>query len=245
MRSFLVALQFLTIIPVKLKETVSEDDLTKSMTYFPLIGLLLGAILVLVNLVASSLFPPLTAKAIVLIALVIFTGALPLDGFANTCEGFLGGKRRDEVLVTMRERRLGFRGVIGLICLLLIKFVLLYGLIERVEFGALLLMPVIGRWAMVAIGAFTPYAGEMSKKDSSASDEDNYRILIRTSIITFILSLLLFRFFVIPLTVVACLSILILRWFSLKRAGGITRDIRGATAELMEIITLLLINLIK
>ena len=245
MRSFLVALQFLTIIPVKLKETVSEDDLTKSMIYFPLVGLLLGAILVLVNLVASSLFPPLTAKAIVLIALVIFTGALPLDGFANTCEGFLGRKRQDEVLATMRERGLGSRGVIGLICLLLIKFALLYGLIERVEFGALLLMPVIGRWAMVAIGAFTPYAGEISKKDSRASGKDDYRSLIRASVITFILSLLLFRFFVIPLMVTVCLSILALRWFSLKKVGGITSDVRGATAELMEIITLLLINLIK
>ncbi len=245
MRSFLVALQSLTIIPLKPKGEVSEDERIKSMVWFPLVGLLLGAILVLVNLIASSLFPPLPAKAIVLVALVIFTGALPLDGFVNTCEGLLGRKPRDEALTAMRERRFSSRGAIGLICLLLVKFALLYGLIERVEFGALLLMPVMGRWAMVAIGTLTPYAGEPSKRDLGAFDKDDYRSLLRASVITFILSLLLFRFFAIPLVAAVCLSILALRWFSLRRIGGITSDVRGATAELMEIVTLLLINLIS
>lgn len=245
MQSFLIALQFLTIIPVQLKEAVSEDDLTKSMPYFPLVGLLLGVILVLVNLISSSLFPPLVAKAIVLITLVILTGALPLEEFATACEGFFSGKRGDEALTIMRERHLGFRGVVGLILLLLIKFALLCSLMEGVEFGALLLMPLVGRWALVVIRTFTPYARGVNKESFSPSGKDDYRGLVRASLITFIISLLLFGFFAIPLMAAICLSILILRWFILRKLGGITGDCPlRATVELIEIVALLLINLI-
>lgn len=245
MRSFLIALQFLTIIPVKLKGAVSEDDLTKSRPYFPLVGLFLGAILVLVNLISSSLFPPLVAKVMVLITLVILTGALPLEGFVAACEGFFSPKRGDEALTIRRERQLGFRGVVGLILLLLIKLALLYSLIERVKFAALLLMPLMGRWALVAIRTFTPYVREVNKESFSPSGEDDYRSLIRASLITFIISLLLFGFFAIPLIITVCLSILVLRWSSLKKLGEITGDILKSTVELMEIVTLLFINLIQ
>lgn len=243
MRSLLIALQSLTIISLKPKGEIGEDDRTKSMVWFPLVGLFLGVILVLVNLVSSFLFPPLIATVLVLIALIIFTGALPLEGFANTWEGFLSGKFPDEALAIRGRRQLGFQGVAGLVSLLLIKFVLLYSLIERGEFAALLLMPVMGRWAMVVIEDFAPCG--MSKNNLLASGKDNYyRIILRASVITFLISLLLFRFFVISLMATVYLSILVLRWFSLKKAGGITNDVQGATAELMEIVTLLLINMI-
>jgi len=243
MRGFLIALQHLTIIPVKRKEAVSKDILTKSMTFFPLAGLLLGAILVVVNAISSFLFPPLVAKAIVLVTLIILTGALPLEGFVKTYESFFRRKGVGETPDVMRENGLSARGIIALISLLLIKLALLYGLVARVEFGALLLMPVIGRWAMVVIGTLTPYAGEESKDDFGK--KDNYRSLLRASIITFVISLLLFRFFVIPLMLIVYLSVWALRWFSLKKSGGISSNVLGATIEVMEVVTLLLINLIK
>ena len=243
MRSFLVALSSLTIIPLKLKGEVSEDDRTKSLAWFPLVGLLLGAGLVLINLISSFLFPPLIATALVLITFVIFTGALPLEGFANTWGGFFSRKGQDEALVIKDERYLDVRGVVALFSLLLIKFVLLYSLLERGEFTALFLMPVMGRWAMVIVGTLTPYG--ISKNNPLASSQDDYsRSLLRASVLTFLISLLLFRFFVIPLMITVCLLVLALRRFSLKKAGEITANVRGATAELMEITTLLLINLI-
>lgn len=240
---FLVALELLTIIPVKLKKTASNDDVTKSMTYFPVVGLLLGAILVLVNLVVSPLFPPLAAKALVLITLVIATGASHLNGFADTCNGFFTGKSRSEILATMQESRLYSVGIVSLVSLLLVKFALLYGLVERVELKALLLMPVIGRWAMVVMGTITSYAQEKGEERFYLAGKANYEALLRTSAIAFIICLLLLGFLVIPLMFVVYLSILALRWFSLRKIGGITNDVLGATTELMEVVTLLVICL--
>lgn len=244
MRSFLVALQFLTIIPIGPKKAVSEDDLTKSMTYFPLVGLLVGVILALVNLIVSSLLPPLATKAIVLITLIIATGALHLGEFADTCNGFFSRKSRDEIPGTMQESYLGYMGIVGLVSLLLIKFALLYSLIEIVEFRALLLMPVIGRWAMVVMGTITSYAQETGEGKSHSAGRDNYEILLRASIITFIICLLLFGLFVIPIMLAVYLSILALRWFSLRKIGEVTSNVLGATTELMEVVTLLLILLL-
>jgi len=139
----------------------------------------------------------------------------------------------------MRENRLGVvKGGISLIFLLLVKLALLYGLVKVVEFRALLLMPVIGRWAMVIIET---YAGEMNEDNVSACNKNDYRGLLRASIITFIISLLLFRFFVIPLMLIVYLSILAVRWFSTKKFGGVTSEVLGATVELMEVVALMLI----
>jgi len=242
MRGFLIALQYLTIIPVKREEAVNKNILTKSGTFFPLVGLLLGAVLVIVNFISSSLFPPLVAKVIVLVTLIILTGALPLEGFVHTYESFFRRKGEGEPPEVVREDRLSARGIIALISLLLIKLALLYGLVARVEVGALLLMPVIGRWAVVVMGTLTPYAGEEGREDFGKND---YRSLLRASIITFIISLLLFRFFVIPLMLIVYLSVWALRRFSLKKIGGISGNVLGATVEVMEVVTLFLINLIK
>ncbi len=242
MHGFLVALQFLTIVPVRLKEPVTEKDLSKSVVWFPVVGLILGAVLCLVNMVGM---PPMVVKGLVLTALILLTGALHLDGFADTCDGFFSGKGREGSLAIMRDSRLGTMGVIGLIVLLLLKFALLVSLpTGRVGVAALLLMPAIGRWAMVVIGSLTPYARKNSGKGSfHASGSINYRDLIKATIITFIVSLVLIGFRAILLMIAVYLLILGIRWFSLRKIGGITGDVSGAVGELSEIFTLALICL--
>ena len=249
MHGFLVALQFLTIVPVRLKELVTEKDLSKSVVWFPVVGLILGAVLCLVNMVANSILPPMVVKGLVLTALILLTGALHLDGFADTCDGFFSGKGREETLAIMRDSRLGTMGVIGLILLLLLKFALLVSLpTGRVGVAALLLMPAIGRWAMVVIGYLTPYARKSSGKGSfHASDSVNYRDLIKATFITFIVSLVLIGFRAILLAILVMIAVYLLilgiRWFSLRKVGGITGDVSGAAGELSEVLTLALICL--
>lgn len=244
MRGFLSALQFLTIVPVRLKEPVTEKDLSKSVVWFPVVGLILGAVLCLVNMVGMRILPPMVVKGLVLTALILLTGALHLDGFADTCDGFFSGKGREETLAIMRDSRLGTMGVIGLVLIVLLKFALLVSLPRQVETSALLLMPAIGRWAMAVIGSLTPYARKSSGKGSfHASDSVNYRELIKATFITFIVSLLLFRFCGILIMIAVYLLILGIRWFSLRKIGGITGDVSGAAGELSEVLTLALICL--
>ncbi|MCK4261981.1 adenosylcobinamide-GDP ribazoletransferase [bacterium] len=241
MHGFLVALQFLTIVPVKLK-AVTEENLSRSVAWFPVVGLIIGAVLCLVNMAGM---PPMVVKGLVLVALIVLTGGLHLDGFADTCDGFFSGKGKEETLAIMRDSRLGAMGVIGLILLLLLKFALLVSLPHgRVEMSSLLLMPAIGRWAMVVIGYLTPYARRRGGKGSfHTSNNINYRDFAEATLITLIVSLLLFGFLAILLMLTVYLLILGIRWFSLRKIGGITGDVSGAGGELSEILILGLICL--
>src|SRR3989339_349112 len=124
MNGLISAIEFLTIIPVKSK----NFSLKNSVVYFPLVGIITGSILVGVNMAAVLVFPRMVADAFTLIALVILTGALHLDGFADTIDGIFGGKDRDDTLRIMADEHIGTFAVVGVFSLLLLKFTLIYGM---------------------------------------------------------------------------------------------------------------------
>jgi adenosylcobinamide-GDP ribazoletransferase len=156
--SFLAALQFLTSIPVPLKRELSPEQVGRSTAYFPLIGLIIGGILAALNWLLGLILPVSVVSALLIVALVILTGALHLDGFADTCDGIAGHKTVEERWRVMRDSRTGAFGVVGIALLLLVKYVSLNNIPPVFMTAVLLFMPVVSRWAMVyAIFAF-PYA---------------------------------------------------------------------------------------
>jgi len=148
MKQFLAALQFLTIIPVKVKD-VTEEDYAKSAAFFPLAGLVIGALLVLFNAVISSIMPLVPASVFVLILWVAVTGALHLDGLADTFDGFYASSEKEKILNVMDDSATGAKGAAVLVTLLLFKFALLVSLEGNLKVWALILAPVISRYSML------------------------------------------------------------------------------------------------
>lgn len=240
MKKFLTALGFLTIIPVKYK-LKGEEEFALSMVYFPLVGLLIGMILVFINFILNLIFPKIVVDALILIILIILTGSLHIDGFADTCDGFFSFKSKDEILNIMKDSRMGMFGLVGVISLILLKFASLYSLNYEAKSYALLLAPVFGRFAMVFITRIGKFAreglGELYVKYI------NKKIVLITSlitvIITIIVSLLLHRWkgiFIIPVVLLVCIAI---KNYSKKKIDGITGDVIGAAGELTETISFL------
>ena len=91
-------------------------------------------------------------------ALVVATGGLHLDGLADTCDGLFGGSSPPERLAIMRDSRVGTFGVLGVVCILLLRWAAFLSLTSPIRRGALLLAPALGRWAMVGAVAALPYA---------------------------------------------------------------------------------------
>ena len=102
---FWAALQFLTIFPTSLRHRDITETAGQSLSYFPLIGLILGAILFGLYYGLSLILPSAVVIAILLIALVILTGAHHIDGFIDTCDGVFAGKSRKERLAIMSDTR--------------------------------------------------------------------------------------------------------------------------------------------
>ena len=122
---FLTAVMFLTRIRVPENITHDPAYLHRAPKYFPLVGWIVGGISLLIFLVFDRYVSTEIGILASIIATILITGAFHEDGFADTCDAFGGGWTREKILAIMKDSRLGSYGVIGLICILLARFLLL------------------------------------------------------------------------------------------------------------------------
>jgi adenosylcobinamide-GDP ribazoletransferase len=157
MQPFLIALQFLTCLPVRLRGMPEPQQIGRSLLYYPLVGLLLGGMLCLLGMALGNAAPPLKA-ALLLAAWVWLTGALHLDGLADSADAWLGGfGDRERTLAIMKDPCSGPVAVAVLVLVLLLKFVALWTLLEQGNPWVLLAVPLLGRSAMLGLFLTTPY----------------------------------------------------------------------------------------
>jgi adenosylcobinamide-GDP ribazoletransferase len=146
--SFLIAWQLLTSIPLG-RRGLTVPHPGRSMVWFPLVGLIIGVVLAGLDLLLTLVLPGLPAAALLLVAWVAITGGLHLDGFIDCCDGLLVAKPPQARLEIMKDSRVGAFGVIGAVCLLLVKFSALATLAPEERLRWLLVVPTLSRWAMV------------------------------------------------------------------------------------------------
>jgi adenosylcobinamide-GDP ribazoletransferase len=156
--SFLAAIQLLTSIPIRLKRELSARQLGQAAAWFPLVGLGIGGILAGLNWVLNLILPPSVTNVLLIIALVMITGAIHLDGLSDTCDGIAGHKTVKERWKVMHDSRVGAFGVIGIVLILLAQYVALNNVPSDKMTPVLLFMPVVSRWAMVYSIFSFPYA---------------------------------------------------------------------------------------
>jgi adenosylcobinamide-GDP ribazoletransferase len=174
---FLVAVQFLTRLPMPPVREFEPNRLSRSARYFPLVGALIGLIGAGVWWLSSLCFPPPVAVGLSMGASLLLTGALHEDGFADACDGFGGGASRESILAIMKDSRVGAYGAIGIAMMLGLKWTTLVSL-PRAAFPALLIgAHMTSRWCATGLiwrlqyartGADAksrPFAGGLSTPD--------------------------------------------------------------------------------
>ncbi len=119
---FLVATQFLTRLPTPALEGFESSWLAQSARYFPLVGVLIGAINVGIWWLAGHWLPGAVAVGVMLAASLLLTGAFHEDALADTCDGFGGGTTREQVLAIMKDSRIGAYGAVGVVMMLGLKW---------------------------------------------------------------------------------------------------------------------------
>lgn len=238
MKQFFTALGFLTILPHPKNTDPEGNDLGRSMAFFPLVGLLLGLTLVIINSLFLPYLPDRLVNMLILATLIIVTGGLHMDGFMDTLDGIGGGNDRQRILAIMRDSRVGAFGVLGVIILLLIKWEALNSIGYETKGAALLLMPVISRGGQVLLTHLSPYARAEGVGRPFADGLDGKSFTVAVAI-TVILSLVSGGLAGILIAAIAGLFTLWWSRFFIKKIGGITGDIIGALNELLEMIVLL------
>jgi adenosylcobinamide-GDP ribazoletransferase len=237
MKKLLIALQFLTIFPVRVKSEIENKDFGASLLYFPLIGLLIGLLLALSNFL-FSLPQPLKATLILLVSIVI-TGGIHLDGFADTCDGFYGNKPKEKILEIMRDSHIGVMGVIGITFLLLLKLSLIIALPDAILWKALIAMAVFARWSQALACSTSSYVRQEGKAKHFMEHARRRDVFIG-GVFTLAAFLLLIQLKGLILFFLSLLLVSLFLSYMKKKIGGMTGDTIGAVNELSEVAILLL-----
>lgn len=242
MKSFLLAIQFLTIIPIRITQ-IDKKSLSWSLAYFPLTGLLLGLGAVAINNFLSLLDLPVLSINIILVVFSVFiTAGLHLDGLADTFDAISCAKDKEKVLAIMRDPHIGAMGVSSIVCILLLKISLLYPFESQSRIIALVLMYTISRWSMLLPILIFPYARQEGKAKIYMEGMNLGIFVISTLITISIVSFIWGLNGLMVLGSIAGASYLLGKFFC-KKIGGITGDSLGTINEIAEVLVLLVINI--
>jgi adenosylcobinamide-GDP ribazoletransferase len=243
MTSFLLAWKFLTILPGgKSDPEVDPQHLGRSMAYYPLVGLLLGLILWGAYWVLSRTFSRPLCDALALLVLVLLTGALHLDGLADSLDGLAAARSAEERLRIMRDHRVGTFGVVGLIMVLGIKFLALNTLPEEITGKSLLVALILSRWSMVQLLYRAPYARPEGGLGKAFKQNLKKRDMVLATTFSLILAVFFLRFWGALLWLTVGVSTLGIQVLFERKIGGVTGDVLGAANETNEVLTLLMIS---
>ncbi|MCU0514540.1 MAG: adenosylcobinamide-GDP ribazoletransferase [Anaerolineae bacterium] len=220
------AFAFLTILPLGYDP---QRPPGAACAWYPVVGLCIGALLALIAH-AAPFAPPLTAL-VVLVAWVVITGGLHLDGFADSCDGLLATVTPARRLEIMKDPRAGTWAVVGLVLLLLGKWLLIQPLPPLL----LLLPPVIGRCAMVLALYALPPARPAGLGRYFRQGLGRPQVLAAVLVTAGLVALLKGGALLLLLPGVVLLT----RWAARRLGGGLTGDVYGAVCELTEVLCLM------
>ncbi|WP_213879871.1 adenosylcobinamide-GDP ribazoletransferase [Pseudomonas sp. dw_358] len=235
MAPFWIALQFLSCLPVRLPGMPAPQAMGRSLLWYPAVGVLAGVLLV-TGLWCLQGAPVLLQTALLLSGWVLFSGALHLDGLADSADAWLGGfGDRERTLLIMKDPRSGPIAVVTLALVLLLKFCALQALVQAGQWQALLVVPVLGRAGLLALFLTTPYvrAGGLGQALADHLPRRAGWWVLGLVLLGAVLTGLGLLSLVVLIGVFAWLRSLMMR-----RLGGTTGDTAGALLELLETVVL-------
>jgi adenosylcobinamide-GDP ribazoletransferase len=235
-KNFIHAIQFLTIFTVRRKEKIAEGDLARSMAYFPFVGFLLGVILVYTDKAFSYVLPHTIGNALLVLISILLTRALHIDGLADTLDGIMGGSDKESRLRIMKDSRIGTAGVLGIVFVLLVKYLCLNNLFNDDKTELLLIAPVLSRWSQALMVFRAKYVREQGMGQAFVGHLRATGLAVSSAVALGITVYLLWApaLYLIAGTVAFTL---IGRWYLVRKLGGVTGDAIGAMSELNEVLT--------
>jgi len=240
LRLYFIALQFLTIIPLPFSPRWEENDLGRSMAFFPLVGLTIGGLMAGTDFLLGHCLPRPVGDLLLVALLAGVTGALHHDGLADVCDGLAARGSRERFLAVMKDSRVGAVGVVGLVLGLFLKYQALLALSPEVKRQALFFFPAVARFAQVQMTVGSRRAREDGLGAACIAGAGVTQLMI-AGVIT-----LAVAYFFLGVKGIACWAVLSLftagiKAWSHRRLGGVTGDVIGCASELNEIVCLLII----
>lgn len=233
LRPLWIALQLLTRLPAPDSGAPDAKTLGYSLLCYPLVGLLIGILLGGAGWLLAGHLPSMLLAALLLVGWVSLTGALHLDGLADSADGWLGGHgERERTLEIMRDPRSGPAAIVAVSLVLLVKFAALAAIVEAGHGWELLCVPLLARTLLPLLFLTTPCARTEGLAASIGAHLPRKAAWIAVAL--GVLAALLLTPSGGWLVSSGLLAFVLLRRMMLAHIGGMSGDTAGALVELSE-----------
>ncbi len=228
-QGFQSAVQFLTIIPWTGRQPFNARA---ALPFYPVCGLGIGVALVVIDALASMIWPRPVVAMIDVVALAVITGALHLDGLADTADGLYGRREREKILSIMKDSRVGAMGLVVVVCCLGLKWVAIANISSHYKIW-LLIIPAYARASILFGTRFLPYGRskggtghDQFHPPMKATEFWSLGLLVPLSLLTSI--------GFITVNVGFALIVMAVLWWYHRKINCITGDMLGAMTEITE-----------
>ena len=253
LRAFASAFTFLTRIPAWRVVAHDANDLPGATAYFPVVGLVVGAVGGLVFAGALLFWPPYLATVVSVAFTVWMTGAFHEDALADSIDGFGGGRERARVLEIMKDSRVGSYALVGMLLVLAAKMTALYAIFAaavaqdapssagQIAVGrALVAAHVLGRWSSVVLIARQPYVCVPMPEERPSAGKAFVGAVTPTRLLfactaTFLILATVLEWRAIGVAAIAITAVWLAARYFARRIGGVTGDALGAANQLIEL----------
>lgn len=241
LNGFILAVGFLTKIPTPIIANSPEKALINAPFYYPIVGGIIGFILLIIRYFFNE-FDVFLLSAVIVTLWVFITGSLHLDGLADLSDALIGGLgNKEKTLEILKDPHIGVHGVTSIVTVLLIKWASIYTLLQHNQLIALFLSPIMARLFILPLIAKTNYyqttgiAAQIFTHINKAKLNRHFYIYLwgMGLFILFFFS----NQFITWLFSIAVLTLILLklRHIAINRLGGMSGDVLGAAIELFEI----------
>ena len=241
MKSLILMLQFFTRLPLPFEIKASSEDFARGFVWFTLVGLVIGGLLSVLFAGLSPWISTLLMSVVLVLAEVMLTGGLHLDGLSDTFDGLYSNRDKDRVLEIMKDSRIGANGALAMMSWLLLKIALLHEILSmplewQTHAVTVLLMPVAAKSALALSCYLGPYARKEGMGHLFIGKVKGLSLILVLGLAALVF-LLLSPVALIPLGLVLSLTF-VYTWHVRRRIDGLTGDTLGAWHELSELVYL-------
>ena len=238
MRDFITCLEFLTRVRFSKRTDWRDEDFSRSVPYFPLVGLVIGSLLAAVNYGLFYIETPLFLRVtLLLLAEIIITGGLMYDVFMDTADGVFSARSRERMLEIMKDSHVGSNAVLAIIILLLLKIAAYLELSGETLTWVLLTMSVATRTFMVVLIVNFPYARKEGIGHMFTKYAKPFYTYIAFAVCAGIIAACGLQYLAVA---GICFTVtLIIAQYLKTQLGGLTGDTYGALTECGNVIYLL------
>lgn len=238
---YFVAQTFMTRLPAPVKLNWSEKALAQSTAYFPLVGLIVGAIAAIAWWLGYNGWSATIGALFAVTASILATGAFHEDGLADSADGIGGAFEIEKKLLIMRDSRIGTYGSVALILSILAKFAAITLLNPATAAWTIAGAHMLGRWTSVPLIKYNTYVREQGTGKPFASMVTASQVAGST-LFALACSILCFGYKALVVITIVLASLWFAQCYVRRKLGGITGDVLGAINSLIELSVYLIMS---